>query len=332
MDFNVGTIEREYELKRSNALTQSALHAQSIYNDFPEIGEIEHEIRKLGIEAAKLSLVIDDDQNRTKIATILEKINELKAKKESLLEKNNVSLAPKYECDKCKDTGYITINMRTEMCTCMKQKLLDNYYNRFNLSYLKLQNFERFDESLYSDKADFEKYHSKNSPRENIIKIKNLANKFIEEFNNPEAKNLLFTGTAGVGKTFISGCIANELLQNGHTVLYETAPQLLDDIFEYKYGSKSKNLKDLYDSIFNVDLLIIDDLGTENQTSAKFTELFTIINTRILNPNTKTIISTNHDLKQLSKLYDDRILSRLIGHYVICRFFGDDIRLLKNKK
>ncbi len=139
----------------------------------------------------------------------------------------------------------------------------------------------------------------------------------------------MFTGTAGTGKTFMSGAIANELLKNGHTVLYQTAPLLLDNLFEYKYGNSSKLSKDLYNSLFDVDLLIIDDLGTENQTSAKFAELFSIINSRMLNPNTKTVISTNLNLKQLAKLYDDRIISRIISKYSICKFFGDDIRLKK---
>ena len=101
----------------------------------------------------------------------------------------------------------------------------------------------------------------------------------------------------------------------------------MDSIFEFKYGNKSKISKELYENLFDVDLLIIDDLGTESQSSAKFAELFSIINSRMLNPKTKTIISTNLNLNQLSKLYDDRIISRLIGQYNICKFYGDDIRL-----
>ena len=331
MDFNVATIEREYQLKRTNVLKENELLKQSIYNDYPQIAEIDEEIRKLGLEATKLSILTDDENKNEKIAANFKKIEDLKAKKAALLKKNNISLAPKYECEKCKDTGYITENMQTVMCTCMKQKMLDNYYNKYNLLNLKLENWSNFKDSYYSDEPNPEKYNAKISPRENINKIKKHSQAFVEKFDLPETKNLLFTGTAGIGKTFISGCIANDLLEKGHTVLYETAPLLMDNIFEYKFGSKSKVSKELYDSIFNVDLLIIDDLGTETQSSAKFTELFTIINSRIINPNTKTIISTNLDLKQLSKLYDDRIISRLIGNYDICKFFGDDIRLQKSK-
>ncbi len=130
----------------------------------------------------------------------------------------------------------------------------------------------------------------------------------------------------GVGKTFISSCIANEIISKDYTVLYQTSSLLLNSIFEYKY-SKQENSKELYDSLFTVNLLIIDDLGTENLTSAKSEELFTIINSRLITPNTKTIISTNLSLNDLSATYDHRIISRLMGNFNIVRFYGEDIRL-----
>ena len=132
----------------------------------------------------------------------------------------------------------------------------------------------------------------------------------------------------------MSNCIANEILKKGKTVLYQTAPVLLESVIDYKM-SKTKNVSEnIYDSVLNTDLLIIDDLGTETLNSMKLSELFTIINTRILNLNnkiTKTIISTNLTLQDLAVQYDDRVMSRLIGNYTICRFFGEDIRLKKKK-
>ena len=106
---------------------------------------------------------------------------------------------------------------------------------------------------------------------------------------------------------------------------------MLDSIIDYKFG-KTEDSENIYNNILNVDLLIIDDLGTENINSLKFSELFNIINTRLLNQTnhiTKTIISTNLSMDNLFKLYDERIVSRLIGYYNICRFFGDDIRYKK---
>ena len=142
-------------------------------------------------------------------------------------------------------------------------------------------------------------------------------------------KNLLFTGNTGLGKTFLSECIANEMLKKGKNVLYQTAPVMLDTVINYRFG---KDDGTIYKNLLDVDLLIIDDLGTETMNSMKFTELFNIINTRLLNQNnkiTKTIISTNLNIQDMFKNYDERIVSRLIGNYNICRFYGDDIRLLK---
>jgi len=130
----------------------------------------------------------------------------------------------------------------------------------------------------------------------------------------------------------MSNCIANEILKKGKTVLYQTAPVLLESVIEYKM-SKSKNaLENIYDSVLNTDLLIIDDLGTETLNSMKLSELFTIINTRILNLNnkiTKTIISTNLNINDIFNHYEERIGSRIAGYYDIYYFFGDDLRFRK---
>ena len=131
------------------------------------------------------------------------------------------------------------------------------------------------------------------------------------------------------GKSFMSNCIASELLKKGKTVIYQTAPVLLESVIDFKMN-RQKNLgNDFYQSILDCDLLIIDDLGTESLNSMKLSELFTILNTRILNLNnkiTKTIISTNLDLNDIFRIYEERIGSRIIGYYDIYRFFGEDLR------
>ena len=133
-----------------------------------------------------------------------------------------------------------------------------------------------------------------------------------------------------MGKTFLSSCIANELLKQGKTVLYQTASVMLDAIIDYRFG-KSTSSKDIYEHLLNVDLLIIDDLGTEGTNQMKLVELFNILNSRLLNSKkvTKTIISTNLSLQALFENYDERIVSRLVGNYDICYFFGEDIRFMK---
>ena len=130
----------------------------------------------------------------------------------------------------------------------------------------------------------------------------------------------------------MSNCIANELLKKGKTVLYQTAPVLLESVIDFKMN-RQKNLdSNFYQSILDCDLLIIDDLGTESLNSMKLSELFTILNTRILNLNhkvTKTIISTNLNINDIFKNYEERIGSRIAGYYDIYYFFGEDLRFKK---
>ncbi len=132
----------------------------------------------------------------------------------------------------------------------------------------------------------------------------------------------------------MSNCIAQELLKKDKTVLYQTAPVLLDRIIDYKMSKQKDPNNTIYQSVLNVDLLILDDLGTESLNSMKLSELFTILNTRILNLNhkiTKTIISTNLNIKDIFSNYEERIGSRIAGYYDIYCFFGDDLRFKKNK-
>ena len=322
-------LEREYEYKRNEANKIFIAEKKSLYEKNPRLSELDSEIKKLGIQSIKLSLSNNLEEKMLAKKNLEEKLSFYKSEKEKILNKLNVQLEPKYSCLKCKDTGYITTKNGTQMCSCMKQELINEAYNNSNMYNLKNETFDKLNLSLFSTTANPKLYKSDLSPRENIDKIISISKSFINNFENNTEKNLLFTGTTGVGKTFLSSCIANEILKKGYTVLYQTAPILLDSIFEYKYNSKDIDSKALYDNFFNVNLLIIDDLGTENLTAAKFAELFTILNSRLITKNTKTIISTNLSLEDLSKNYDSRILSRLIGNFNICRFFGNDIRLQK---
>ena len=208
--------------------------------------------------------------------------------------------------------------------------MFDIDFNKSNIGNLDKENFDNFNFELYSDEINEQKYNAKVSPRQNIINIKEIAEDFIKGFDDPEENNLLFTGNTGLGKTFLSNCIAKEILSKGKTVLYQTAPIMLDSIIDYRFGKS--DYSGLYNNIINVDLLIIDDLGAEALNSFKLSELFNIINSRLLCQNnhvTKTIISTNLNMNNLLDTYSERIFSRLASYYNVCRFFGDDIRLRK---
>ena len=320
----------QYNKKKTNAEYQAEIRKREIYKKYPELQDIDNKLSSLAISTAK-SLINNNDKSL--LVELNKDIESLRLKKQKILKNNNISedyFLPHYECNICKDTGYITNpDYSTSMCSCLKQKLYDEQYNKSNMSNLDIQNFNTFTDTLYSNQVDENKYHTNLSPRENINLIKDICIKFINNFNDKNQKNLLFTGNTGLGKTFLSSCIANELIKQGKNVLYQTAPVMLDTIIDYRFG-KTKD-SNILESILNVDLLIIDDLGTECINNMKFTEIFNIINTRLLNQNKiiKTIISTNLSLKNLYSAYDERIISRIVGNYDICYFFGDDIRFKK---
>ena len=320
----------EYEKKRINAENIAQKEKEKLYAEFPELANIDKKLSSLAFTSMR-ELAKNNDK---KIIDDLNfNIENLKKQKESIL--NSIGekakkIIPNYECKKCNDTGYIFNGSSTEMCSCLKQKLYNMEYNKSNIYNLENQNFSNFNLNFYSDEINSAKYNSNISPRENIKLIKNICESFINNFDNINTKNLLFTGNTGLGKTFLSSCIANELLKKEKTVLYQTSSVMLDTIISYRFGKPNVS-KDVYDYLQNVDLLIIDDLGTEGINNMKLVELFNILNSRLLNPNKKTIISTNLSLQNLFSTYDERIVSRLVGNYDICYFFGDDIRfILKN--
>ncbi|CDA15682.1 MAG: ATP-binding protein [Clostridia bacterium] len=328
---NLKKLLNEYERKRIQEENDLQYRKNELYNSYPRLQEIDNELSSLAISTAKELIKKNNKEILNNLNTSIEN---LKNEKKDLLfsiGKDYSYLTPNYECPLCKDTGYITNNYETKMCNCLKQKLFNIEYNKSNFSNLENQNFSTFDSTVYSSIVDKVKFGSDKSPRENIEIIKQISLNFINNFDDLNEKNLLFTGNTGLGKTFLSSCIANEILKKQKTVLYQTAPIMLDSIIDYRFGKNSTNI---YNNILDVDLLIIDDLGTECINNMKFTELFNIINTRLLNQNnkaTKTIISTNLSIQNLFNSYDERIVSRLIGNYNICRFYGEDLRFKLRK-
>lgn len=326
---NLQALLVEYDQKRNRAILDAESKKVKLYSEFPALEKIDNDINSVSIYAIK-SILTQRDPDASK--KLQDELASLKEKKLKLLKKVGKSLediSPHFECNNCQDTGYIKTSSGSVLCPCIKQRLYNIQYNNSNIYDLQNQNFKKFRLDYYSDTPDLQKYGYDVSPRENITKIKNICNNFIENFDNPDESNLLFCGNSGLGKTFLSSCIANEIIQKGKTVLYQTAPIMLDNIIDYKFGKTDNNI---LKTISTVDLLIIDDLGTETKNNLKLTELFNIINSRLLNQNnkiTKTIISTNLSLQDLYRTYEERILSRIIGNYKACYFYGEDIRIKK---
>lgn len=189
---------KQYEQKKIRAELELEKRKENLYSNIPELANIENELNTLAISTAKNILL----NNKTSLKNFKIKVEELNNKKLQILKNNNLNLdylKPNYECKLCNDTGYITKNnYKSEMCNCLKQKLLNIAFNNSNISNLDKENFSTFNANIFSNEINIEKYKYNISPRQNIINIKNRCINFIENFDNPETKNLLFVGNTGL--------------------------------------------------------------------------------------------------------------------------------------
>lgn len=309
-----------YENIREEEASELAKRRQEIEEKLPLVLELERQIGKLCVELSISSF--KDIQNREQYLTNLkEKITDARMKKSEFLYNNGYPITYldlHYRCEKCKDTGFIG----NQKCICYKQKLVKIYYKNSDLNHLiKDNNFDNFNMEYYSSKKTG---NSHISPRENIDKIFTDSNNFIRSFDSSN-ENMLFYGNSGTGKTFLSNCIAKELLDKGYLVVYRTAESLIQNLKHIRFN----NDETLEELILNCDLLIIDDLGTEQITDFSKTELFNLLNKKILKGK-NMIVSTNCTLEELLQIYSERISSRLLGNFGLYKFFGDDIRIKKN--
>lgn len=311
-----------YEKIRTDENRKLMKRREEIKNKYPEILELDTTIQKLCLNLSMATLRGITDQNE--LNNIKEEITDLRAKKYEMLVSHGYNpdyLNLHYNCPKCKDTGFIGI----DKCSCFKSKLIKLYYKDSDLEEaVKTNNFKNFNINLYSNhKLNDERY----TPRKNIEDIlEYITGEYLPNFKNSNT-NLLFYGNSGTGKTFLSWCIAKELLDKGFLVVYKTSDDLLRALKDIKFNNDT----DLENLLINCDLLIIDDLGSEQITDFSSTELFTLINKKILK-NKKMLISTNLSLPLISKRYSERISSRIIGEFKLFKFFAEDIRIQLNLK
>lgn len=311
-----------YEKIRTDENRKLMKRREEIKNKYPEILELDTTIQKLCLNLSMAALRGITDQNE--LNNIKEEITDLRAKKYEMLVSHGYNpdyLNLHYNCPKCKDTGFIGI----DKCSCFKSKLIKLYYKDSDLEEaVKTNNFKNFNINLYSNhKLNDERY----TPRKNIEDIlEYITGEYLPNFKTSNT-NLLFYGNSGTGKTFLSWCIAKELLDKGFLVVYKTSDDLLRALKDIKFNNDT----DLENLLINCDLLIIDDLGSEQITDFSSTELFTLINKKILK-NKKMLISTNLSLPLISKRYSERISSRIIGEFKLFKFFTEDIRIQLNLK
>lgn len=318
------SVMRQYEADRLIADDLFKMRRDEVYFSIPRVKEIDEEFMLLGINISKQILSGNDD-NDSLLSELHEKNDSLINEKYSLMKQYDYSenyLTDIYKCPICKDSGFVN----NERCNCLKQRLINKYYELSNLSnILQEENFDTFDLNFYTEEIDPK---SGISPRANMRKIYLNCLSFATNFDN-EFNNLLLYGSTALGKTFLCNCIAKELLDNGKNVIYLTSSQLFRLVEELRFNRDEDDEPDDYmEMVYSSDLLIIDDLGTEISTVVTTAELFNIINTRFLQRKS-TIISTNLSPGDFEKQYSDRITSRLLGNYTMLKFVGDDIRIKK---
>lgn len=294
---------------------------EDIYKRLPRIREIDDIISSIGLEKINEAYHIPEKCDEI-LEELSQKISLLKTEKEQILKSRGYTedfMEIHYECDDCKDTGYVD----GVMCHCLKQNLISVLYDLSHLkNVLRCENFENFDIDLYSDQP-FGSYPK--SPRKNMETIYLECLRFANNFPGVE-ESLFFYGNSGLGKTFLSHCVAKDLIDKGYTVVYQTAPNLIDTLRKTALGEITEEAE----LINECDLLILDDLGTESATAYSEQVIFNIINARLLSSK-KMLISTNFNLEELMNTYPERICSRIFGNFKIFAFYGDDIRLKKVK-
>lgn len=313
-------IMREYEKRQTRSRHLLEERKREIYSRIPLLEELDSEISSASLSCARQLLAGDEDA----LTHLHQHIAELKQKKSGLMIAEGYPsdyLEPEYICRDCKDTGYIG----NQRCHCFKQAAIDLVYTQSNLKrILEKENFSTFSYSYYS--KDQINPATGLSALETAQSAVEECHRFIRDFKT-EFQNLFFYGDTGVGKTFLSNCVAKELLDQGHSVIYLTSFELFH-IFEQNVFERDRDMRESCQNILDCDLLIIDDLGTEMSNTFTVSQLFLCLNERILTKKS-TIISTNLGLNQLLETYSERTFSRISSNYTMIKLFGDDIRIKK---
>lgn len=310
-------IMSSYEETRRRNRSLSDERKKEVYGRIPALKEIDEQIADMGTAAAIESITEGKSTEES-----IKRIDELSAKKASLMKASGYDpsyLLPVYDCPDCRDTGFAN----GKRCHCLKQKIIDVMYRQSDI-YPKLreENFDTFSFDFFSGDTLIQ-----------MKKIRALAEDFVDSFAK-NYTNMLFYGNVGSGKTFITNCIAERLINEGYSVIYLTALRLFELLNGHIFRRNGQPYdEDAYNSLFDCSLLIIDDLGTEVMNSATVTaaELFQILNERD-NARKPTIISSNLSLEQLKDNYSERSFSRILGGYELIRFTGEDIRLKKRRQ
>ena len=316
-------IMRTYQQRQLENQHRLQQRRNAIFQTVPRVAEIQDEIASLSISHAKARIL----QKNSDRSAYNSRITELKRERTQLLLENGYppdALKLQYHCPDCQDTG-MTQNGK---CHCFIKEIIHFLYHDSNLrNILEQENFHTFSYHYYPD--NYQDSITETTPKENIQKIVKICRNFIDNFPNVY-DNLIFYGATGVGKSFLTHCIAKELLDKAYSVIYLSAIQLFDFLAASQFSSKETKAAamELAKHIYECDLLIIDDLGTEMTNSFTHTALFNCLNERHCKQKS-TIISTNLSIEELKNTYSERIFSRITSHFRLMKVIGKDIRVQK---
>lgn len=320
--YHLDAITRIYDARRNENRHIQNERYREVCDAIPGFEDINASIAD--ISGSQLNSIIAGDRNA--VASTQKLIRQADEKRIQLLTEHGYPadyLDRIYTCPDCRDTGFIG----SRRCHCFNREFLNMLCRQSFLSQAVVtNNFANFNIEYYPD--DY-MLPNETTPRDNIKKVLNICRRFIDEFDS-SFDNLLIYGPTGVGKTFLSHCIAKELMDKDKSVIYLTSPQLFD-ILETKVFRQDEldNITSGILSVLNTcDLLIIDDLGTEMINKFTETQLYTYIQQRIMG-RLSTIISTNLSFEDINSNYSERIFSRLMGYYQLVKITGEDIRILK---
>lgn len=311
---------REYDRNKLMHKRELDEKFNEIYSKIPRIREINESISSISIQGAKRMLLEGEGTTED----IKKQIEALSKEKASLLRQNGYPedyLTMEYTCPKCQDTGYVG----QHKCSCLKNSIIEILYEQSNIKdVLEKENFNTFSFKHYDN--DVKDSITGLTPLENMHEVVKTCRDYIDNFKT-EYRSLYLYGPTGVGKTFLTNCIAKELIESSHSVIYVSSIRLFELLADSTFKKNgSLEGKDLANNILDCDLLIIDDLGTEMVNSFTAASLFNCINERHLRRKS-VIISTNLSLAELRQTYSERVFSRITSNYTLLKIYGDDLRL-----
>lgn len=291
--------------RRYNMLLAAAYEAN------PRLTEIDREHAAVGASLINAAL-----SGGKKLEDIKKHSTALSLEKKLLLDKAGVK-EPVPDCSVCGDTGYVG----GKICGCVKRKAAEIMFSELSLEMpLESSRFDNFNLNYYKDEDT-----KSGNPRRRMTAILKVCTEYVINFDPKKSQNLLFMGSAGLGKTHLTLAVVSSLIEKGFVPIYGSAENLFAKIEKEKFTGENRGA---YESMTNCDLLVIDDLGAEMATSFTKSALYNLVNTRLLSGR-PTVINTNLSMKEIETRYTARISSRLIGSFDAYKFIGDDIRQQK---